>query len=221
MRIPNMSKVRKNDFDDRDYEIKRIKYYTKADGIYYDLSDEKTKTAYIHYIEKIVRSSIEYSDFMKFLKENLKLNRCTYFKNVSKDEIKNISIEIHHSPFTLFDLCLITLLKHMDECRPINVFSIAEEVLYKHYCGDIGLVPLSKTVHELVHANQIFIPINSVYGDVGKYYLEHREYMTELQKETLLKIINATEELEKAVPHILKKKFIYLDVDGMTLPKLI
>lgn len=220
MRIPNMSKVRQTDFDDREYEIRRIKYYNKADGVYFDLTDEKTKTAFINYIEKIIRASIEYKDFISFLKDELKLNKCTYFRNISKDDIKNISIEIHHSPFTLFDLCLISLMKFIDEGLPINVFNIAEDVMYKHFCGDVGLVPLTKTVHELVHESQIFIPINNVYGDVAKYYYENRQYMTELQKETLLKTIQASEELENNVPHVLKKKFIYLDVEGMTLPKI-
>lgn len=221
MRIPNMSRVRKNDFDDRQYEIKRIKNYTPADGVSYDFTDEKTKVSFIMYIEKIVRSSIEYAEFIKFLKEKLELNRCTYFKNISKSDFKNISIEIHHSPFTLFEICSIAFNKFIDEGMTIDVFRIANYVMFTHFSGDIGLVPLTKTVHELVHESQIFIPISSVYGDVGKYYMENREYMTEVQKETLLKNINATKELEEAVPHVLKKKFIYLDVEGMTLPKLL
>lgn len=219
MRIPNMSKVRKNDFDDRTYEIRRISYVINADGVFYDFSDEKTKVAFITYIEKIVRTSYEYKTLIKMLKEDLDMNSCTYFHNI--EESMKIGIEIHHSPFTLFDICLILLNKFIEEGEPIDPFTLAEAVLYEHYAGRVGLVPLCKTVHELVHVGQIFIPIEYVFGDVGSFYIQNWMYMTDLQKESLLKTISVSQELQETVPHVLKKKFIYLDIDGMKLPKAI
>lgn len=219
MRIPNMSKVRKEDFSTQTHEIKRITYYGEGDGVFYDLSDEKTKVAFIKYVESIIRASGEYRNFIKMLKDELDMNSCSYFHKINKKDYSNVGIEMHHSPFSLFDLCLITLNKHMDEGIAINVFCLAEEVMLHHYIGIVGLIPLSTTAHELVHVGQVFIPIHYVYGDVSSYYKEHWKYMTEVQKETLLKLINVSEELSKTVPHVFNKKFIYLDVEGMSLPK--
>ena len=44
-----------------------------------------------------------------------------------------------------------------------------------HYEGKIGLVPLTKTAHELVHGGSIFIPLNKdyVFGDYEKLIEEY------------------------------------------------
>lgn len=221
MRIPNMAKVRKSDFSTELYEIKRISYYTEADGLCYDLSEEKTKVAFIKYVELLIRASGEYRIFIKLLKDELDMNQCSYFHKINKKSYATVGIEMHHSPFSLFDLCLITLNKQMEEGIDINAFCIAEEVMLQHHLGQIGLIPLSKTAHELVHVGQVFVPIHYVYGDVGSYYKENWKYMTTLGKESLLKLINVSEELASTVPHVFNKKFIYLDVEGMSLPKAV
>lgn|SRR5574344_518028 len=215
--MPYLNKIKPIDEDESNYDVKRIKTYYKNDSLMYDLSDDKTKSSFVDYVEKLIRRSDEYKEMIKYLREHINMNHCSYFRKVNNG-LKKITIEIHHSPFTLYDITYIVLQQHIEDELEINPFSIAEEVMYMHFRGIVGLIPLSKTVHELVHAGQIFVPINNVFGDVYGFYNEYKDYMTTKQKEMLYKNINISDKLAENIPNVLKKKFVYLDVDGMTLP---
>lgn len=217
MRIPNMSKVKALDINEPIYDQRRYKDFLTPDNIVMDLSEEKSKVAFVKYIETLIRSSFEYKEMIKFLRERVNMNYCAYFNKVN-NKINGITIEIHHSPFTLYDITYIVLEMFIDYGYPIEAAYIAQEVIKIHYHGVVGLIPLSKTVHELTHAGQILIPITYVFGDVGQFFLKYMKYMTQQQKDIVYKSINLAEKLEKTNPHILKKQFIYLDVDGMTFP---
>lgn len=216
-RIPNMNKVQKKDIDDSLYQTKRISSVIEPDRIGFDLSEEKSKVAFVKYIEKIVRSSFEYTAMVEFLRNEIDMNYCAFFKNVN-NKINGITIEIHHEPFTLYDVTYIVMQLYLDEGYPLKPSNIAEEVIALHFYGMIGLIPLSKTVHELVHAGQIFIPITYVFGDVEKFYKKYFKYMSQQQKEILAKSIKISQQLADSEPKVLKKKYTYLDVDGMYLP---
>lgn len=219
-RIPNMNKVQKLSINESIYEIKRIKDFMEPEKLGYDLSDEKSKIAFVKYIETIVRGSFEYDEMVSMLRDKIDMTFCAYFKKVN-NKINGIRIEIHHEPFTLYDITYIILKMFMDEGYPLDPAVIAEEVVYLHFVGVVGLIPLSKTVHELVHASEIFIPINYVFGDIETFYRKYFKYMTIEQKEILAKSIKISSQLEDCTPKVLQKKFIYLDVDGMVLPSKI
>lgn len=218
MRIPNLSKMELSFKDDRDYEERRYNDYYDYDDIGYDLSDDKSKMAFIKYIKTMIRNSFEYKNMIDFLKKYIDMNHCTYFKGIN-NSIKGIKIEIHHEPFVLEDICYIVLRKFMEEDMEIKPSVISEHVMLLHYMGLIGLIPVSKTVHELIHDKEIFVPITYVYGNIEQFYREYHEYMTKDQKEILRKSIALSEKLENATPKALKKKFVYLDIKGMEFPK--
>lgn len=219
-RIPNMNKVQKKEMDTVLYQTKRISSVIEPDRIGFDLSEEKSKVAFVKYIEKIVRSSFEYTAMVQFLRNEIDMNYCAFFKNVN-NKINGITIEIHHEPFTLYDITYIVMQLYLDEGYPLKPSNIAEEVIALHFYGMIGLIPLSKTVHELVHAGQIFIPITYVFGDVEKLYKKYFKYMSQQQKEILAKSIKISQQLADSEPKVLNKKYTYLDVDGMYLPSKI
>lgn len=219
-RIPNMSKVQKIDINEEMYQTKRISYFNEPDRLGYDLSDEKSKIEFVKYIEKIIRGSYEYEALIKFLKEKIDMNYCAFFKDVN-NKINGITIEIHHEPFSLYDITFIVLQLYLDEGYPLKPSNIAEEVLLLHYFGMIGLIPLSKTVHQLVHASEMFIPITYVFGNIEKFCKQYFKYMSPQQKEIISKSIKVCKQLEETVPKVLKKKFTYLEVDGMILPSKI
>lgn len=220
MRIPNMSKIKQHDINESIYEVRRYHNIPDPEGISYDLSDEKSKIAFVKYIEKLVRGSFEYGIMVDFLREKIDMTYCAYFKKVNS-KINGIRIEVHHEPFTLYDIAYIVLKMFIDEGYPLDPAVIAEEVNYTHFIGRVGLIPLSKTVHELVHVGQIFVPINHVFGDIEGFYRKYAKYMTVQQKEILAKSIKLSDKLSEGIPEVLKKKFIYLDVDGMVLPSRI
>lgn len=217
MRIPNMSKVQKRNLNEPIYEVKRISNFIEPERSGYDLSDDKSKTAFVNYIEKIIRGSWEYEQMINFLRDTIDMTYCAYFKQVNR-KINGITIEIHHEPFTLYDIAYIVMKMFLDEGYPLKPAVIAEEVIYMHFLGIVGLIPLSKTVHELVGAGEISIPITYVFGDIERFYKKYFKYMTINQKEILAKSIKIANILETTSPKVLQKKFIYLDVDGMVLP---
>jgi hypothetical protein len=48
-----------------------------------------------------------------------------------------------------------------------------------HYQNKIGLVPLSKTVHDLTHDGEIFINFKSVFGKFNEFIDEYIDYIPE------------------------------------------
>jgi hypothetical protein len=72
-----------------------------------ELLTDKAKVKFIQQIEKIVRSSLEYKEMVEFLKENADFSNCKFYVNITGS--KKIKIEIHHTPFTLFDIVSIAL----------------------------------------------------------------------------------------------------------------
>lgn len=181
--------------------------------------NEKDKIKFIKTVEVNVRSSQEYRDYIKFLKDNIDMTKCTYFNNLSNKDGKRIGIEIHHEPFTLFDITNIVVDKWLAEEIPLNTLDVAEEVMLLHYRNMVGLLPLSLTVHELVHDGKVLIPLQVVYGNYIKFLEEYDEYISQDLKNILeAKLIMSKEVVDNS---ILEKKYVYVDVDGMTLPQIL
>lgn len=211
MRSININKLRQCGEDDT-IKVIKLKYYEPIlSGIGCDIEDEKSKIKFVQRIEKIIRTSPEYKELIKFLKDYMEMKYCSFFNKVNKD-IKGVSIEIHHTPFTLFDLVYIMINKYIENGYELNPFYLANDVMKMHYEGKVGLYPVSDTVHELVHDGEIYIPIKFVAANLLEFYEEYKNYMEEDQKLILAKHIELSDMAEN-VPDILKKKFIYLDIE--------
>lgn len=219
MRIP---KIESRNFNSVEKEqTMDINFYIKPNMINNEWKEnEKSYSKFIKSIEKIVRGSLEYRNYVKFLKEEIDMNQCAFFQNIDRTELR-VGLEIHHAPLTLFDICSIVLNSMAIDNTDITVFDVAEEVLKCHYQGLVGLIPLSETVHELVHAGEIFIPVNKVYGNVRRFIEIYGEGMTENHIDLLNKAIDASRMTEGYSPAVLEKKITYLKIKGMELPKLI
>lgn len=183
------------------------------------LMTEKEKIKMIKTIERIVRSSQEYKQYIAFLRKEIDMTMCSFFNNVSNKESRKVSIEIHHEPFTLFDITQIVLEKWIQQNKSINPILIAEEVMKLHYQNKVGLIPLSITVHELVHSGKLFIPLQNVYGDFISFLEEYDQYISQDLKDILQIKLKMSKELESLDLSILEKKYVYLEVDGMTFPQ--
>ena len=129
----------------------------------WDLESEKELKRYFFTIEREVRHSYEYRELIQYIKDNYDMNRCSFIKVSGTDEV-NVSIEIHHYPFTLYDIVEIVYRKRLYYQERLDVELVAKEVTFLHYKLLVGLIPLSKTVHQLTHAGKIFIPIEAVLG---------------------------------------------------------
>jgi hypothetical protein len=204
--------------DKREIDVKRIIDVPPVER-HIMIMTEKDKIKFIKTVERVVRSSMEYKQYITFLRSEIDMTRCSYFTNITNKDSKRVSIEIHHEPFTLFDIVQTVLEKWLQEDQKINPLLIAEEVMKLHYQNKIGLIPLSTTVHDLVHSGKIFIPLQQVYGRYIEFLEEYQQYIPdELQKILQVKL-HMSKDVSNQDLSILNKKYIYLEVDGMEFPQ--
>lgn len=180
-----------------------------------NLRTEKDRNKFIKRVEGIIRSSKEYKDYIHFLKEHMDLDQCIFFQAVSPEENKRFRVELHHEPFTLYDYVSVVLDKCLDEGKPINDLEIADEVLELHYNNMVGLVPLSKTVHRLVHESvKVMVPLNMVYGSYDEFLEKYEKYIPEYMYDKLEEKLRKTENLTEDSFNALTQEFRYIEVEG-------
>lgn len=171
-------------------------------------------------IERVVRSSMEYRDYIQFLKSNVGLDKCIFFQNITQNGGKNkrISIELHHEPFTLYDYVNVVVQRFIDNGEPLNDLLIADEVLKLHYENAVGLVPVSKTAHQIIHnSDKLLVPLHMVYGQYSEFLDKYDEYITDDMGiyYKLEKKIDMTKNLTPESFDAIKKEFTYLDIEGI------
>jgi hypothetical protein len=98
----------------------------------------------------------------------------------------------------------------------ISPFILANEVMKIHYENKVGLVPLSKTVHELAHNGEIFINLNQIFGDVKSFIMKYENGITDELVEQLKHLIALSSKYgENYSPKVLDKKISYLDIENV------
>jgi len=154
-----------------------------------DFFDDKKLKRFIKGCERMIRSSNEYKTYIGFLKNTVGLKNCSVLGYIDHD---NAIIEFHHYPFTLYDIVQLCVNKHILEEKPFNTFIISRQVLLDHYDNIIGVTPLSTTVHELVHAKQIFVSLNQVYGDLNEFINKYYVALTDEEIENYNELVEMT-----------------------------
>ena len=192
------------DVDEHQQNDYRILYIDIMDG-----SDEKALEQYIHYIEKLVRKSFEYNQYIFLCKTEFDLKKCALFKNLNFEEArKKITLEMHHYPLTLYDIISVIISNKLELISKnpgdmdtyntvLNPFKIAKEVMKCHYEGIIGLVPMSLTPHQLYHKGKLFIPLTKdyVFGNYEEFIKRYNVKELNNFNDKLLFIENKTKEL--------------------------
>ena len=183
-------------------------------------STPKHREKHIKTCESVIRKSLEYKEYIKFLKENLDMSRCTVLKNIKNGNGRHYRIEIHHEPFTLFDIAETVINRRLDAGEPINPLLVADEVMELHYSGEIGLIPLTVTMHELVHNGRIFIPLQFIYQKYDVFCKEYEKYMNPSVIEKIEAKANLSLHTEDIVSDSLNVEFVYVNIDGFDFPKI-
>ena len=141
-----------------------------------NLSISNELERFIKSIEKLIRKSSTYKGYIKYLREEIGLNQCALYPDLGKGD--EITLEMHHSLFTLFDCVSITLVKFLKENKPVSSFDIAKEVLEDHIKNLIPVTMVSKMVHNAVHPganiDPLFIPLESMWGDIIGYIEKYK-----------------------------------------------
>ena len=217
MRLPDKNQFKHYDNYDK---IKHLKFGDKIEPLpmRVNILSDKDKAKAIKHIENaVIRPSLEYKTYIKFLREKMDMNKCSFFDNVSNANSKRVKIEIHHSPLTLFDITSIVAEKQMHEKGEFNYFKIGKEVVELHYQCRVGLIPLSSTVHSMVHNGTLFIPLYCPRGNYISFLDEYSQYisrdLTDMLEDAYV-LTKQTQDLS-----ILDTVYTYIDYDGFKLPQ--
>lgn len=159
--------------------------------------EPKLNKKFIKNVERLVRSSLAYKEYCRYLNEDQGLINDVHNFNITNEVA---TLEYHHYPFTLYDIVEILLNKIFLEGQRVTSIELAEEVLKLHYKNMVGLVHLDLTNHELVHAGKIFIPLDSVFGRVNTFVDQYKPYMFDEQIERYNNLVELTEKHMAKLP---------------------
>jgi hypothetical protein len=178
-----------------------------------DIEDFDEKA--VMYIEKQIRNSYEYRAYVQYMKEELDLTKCSLLPNI---DIKTtpVSLEFHHFPLTLFDVTsTVGRSMLMDAGTDVSTLDIAEQVMKEHFENNIGLVPLTKTIHEMAHNGSIAIPFDKINGNYEKFIERYRDHIEPdfLERLDALKKYNSSEEAKTFNDYKLKKRIANYNVE--------
>lgn len=211
-----------NDTRNKNRPIKNIKLSIeeKPERPKYIFTSNRDRVKFIKTCESVIRSSLEYKEYIAFLKHNMDMNRCAVLSGLSVDNGKRYSIEIHHGPFNLFEIVDTVITKRENCHEEINPFLVAEEVMLLHYDEKVGLIPLSATMHQLVHNDKIFIPLQYFYQKFDKFYDEYEEFISEVTKNKISLLIDMSMKCDKIQSDILDPEFVYVNIEGFEFPEI-
>ena len=215
------SNIKQIEYNGDNLEILQISYIPEYDVLEYNIDNEKELSKYLETIEKVVRNSFEYHEYVKYLREYMDMNKCSFFENVNNIETTKIKIHIHHSPITLYELVVTVFEKRKFYREDISVEMVAKEAMYLHYCLLVGLIPLCETIHTLVHNEYLFIPNSAVMGKYYDFIQMYDQWIPWQVKEKYARIEEFTKIYNEAESkYILEPHYIYLDFAGTyKLPK--
>lgn len=164
--------------------------------------------AFVKECEKVVRNHDRYKKYKSYLMSEVRLNHCQVLSNLDDNDCK---IEMHHGPiFTLFDYCSIVLEYFLLRKWKINTFRIADVVLTEHQKNHVQIVMLSSTIHQEVHARDLFINYRHAYGDLNAFIRKYGVAFLPEHKEKLNRYIDKSLMVDSTDNGLLKlNKYLY------------
>jgi hypothetical protein len=149
---------------------KKDKYFTNPSDLIKFIQD----------VEKVIRTSKEYSNYIKYLKNDVGLHNCSLFRDIDDSKAP---IEMHHGPiFTLYDIVEIQVAYLYKHKMPINSYRLAHNILKDHWNNIIQVVMLCKTAHTAVHnlnglkdKKRYFLSADAAWGDINKFIEKYHE----------------------------------------------
>lgn len=163
--------------------------------------DDLTDRAYS--IESAVRHSPEYRNFLGYVKEDLAIRNCDFFKTIDFVE-EDLTFEMHHMiPFTLYNVVMMAGGEMLTRLKPneyLTTLDVASQVIRLHMDDCLPICMLSKTIHEMVHAGKYDIEPGSKsvhLGDYGKLISLYGDMMSD-DDLAMLRKYGADESIIKA-----------------------
>lgn len=196
MNLPGIEykKTSKNPTIDSENSLYTIPFY--KDTEYFSNLDNFI--GFVKSVESMVRTSKYYSRYIAYIKTDIGLNFCQVLSNIKQeDEDSKVEIEMHHGPIlTLFDYICILVDWSLFHNKKITSFNIANRMLEEHFNNHVQVVMLSKTVHEEVHDNNIFLNTKHAFGDLNAFLDKYRDGISQEQIDKINKYINLCEKYD-------------------------
>lgn len=159
------------------------------------LQDLDVFIRFIKGCEQQVRKHPDYSIFVDTIRENC-MSQCQILGNISS---MDAVIEAHHGPiFTLFDYCVIITNFLLKKEGKVTTFRVAKLVLDEHFNGNVQIVMLAKTPHQLIDTGEMFINLNQGIGNVTKFIKKYKEGLDESYIHKINSYIRMSEEHESS-----------------------
>jgi len=179
-------------------------------------STEDIDMKLVSYIEKEIRNSFEYRSYVQYLKDELDLTKCALLPSI---DVKTtpVTLEFHHFPLTLFDITetIAKSMVHKAKSETVSCFNIAEEVVLEHFRNNVGLVPLTETLHQMAHNNAIIVPINKVNGNYKEFINKYKAFIEhdKLDRITMMEAYNDSDDAQQYNNDKLKKRIVNYNIE--------
>lgn len=142
---------------------------------------EKEQHSFIKSCVKLIRTSVEYKLWKKYLIDVLGVTTCS----ITNEDMSECSIEIHHHVPSIYAVTKAVVNKRIEDDKPFSSFDIALDVIELHFKNKIGYVPLLNSMHEKFHNGFLNIPIEYVRGDYKSFLNEYLKYLDEEDVKTI------------------------------------
>lgn len=227
MRVPNeIKKAEENHKLSTNNEVIDVDMQDELEFLSIPEDEEK----FNKYIEKIIRSSFEYNEWVGILVNDMDITKSKFFPEVDTND-KGLSIEMHHYPLSLYDIVSLyrrRMIEDNEQYLSYNPFYVAEKVMELHFKGVVSIVPLDKTTHELYHSGNLFIPLSKdyVFGNWKRLFDDGYLVEDASIKEKLDLLEDRTDKIEKGeldqpLEIISKRQIVIKDINGIEAPKFI
>ena len=123
---------------------------------------------HINYIERIIRSSEYYKVWREWNKEH-EDSTIDAIEKIQTQDFKKLSLELHHYPYTLFDIVQYVGRKLIDDKEETDPFEIAKIVIEEHLLGNIGYLPLLITDHQKYHSQLLELEEKHIKGNYKEF----------------------------------------------------
>jgi hypothetical protein len=135
---------------------------------------------FIQDVEKVIRTSKEYSNYIKYLKEKCNLHHCSLFRDIDDSKAP---VEMHHGPiFTLYDIVEIQIAYLYKRNEAINSYRLTHNILKDHWDNIIQVVMLCRAAHMAVHnlnglkdRRRYFLSADAAWGDINAFIAKYYE----------------------------------------------
>ena len=126
--------------------------------------DVETYKSFITSAISMFRTSKEYKAYKSYLM-SLGLDHCQIFGYLSEDELGDRGIEMHHNFLTIYDIAFLITEHSLNTVGHLSTFDLVDMIIEEHKNNRIPIVMLSKTPHQLYHAdNNNFLPPDMTFG---------------------------------------------------------